>query len=135
MVNIKTISIISLSIMAYILGRSFIDEYNYTTACLLSIVNLIILLGYIYITDKHKHEKINIKAIIGGIFYTVSLILYLESMNNNNKTLSIKNQNVLLFIFGVVLLLILLGHNITKGEAFGAFITMIGLVTIVKYSN
>jgi sugar phosphate permease len=131
----KTVSIISLSVMAYILGRSFINEYNYTTACLLSIVNLVILLGYIYITDKHKNEKIDIKAIIAGIFYTLSLILYLESMNDNNTLLSIKNQNILLFIFGLVLILIMLGHNITKGEAFGAFITILGLITIIKYSN
>jgi len=137
MINMKTISIISLSSMAYIIGRALIDEYNYSTACLLSIINVIILLGYLYITDNHKKLRINIKEIIAGIFYTISLILYLETMdtNNNNNLLSIKSQNILLLIFGIVLILMMLGHKVSKGEVLGSFVTIIGLLTIIKYSN
>jgi heme/copper-type cytochrome/quinol oxidase subunit 4 len=135
MVNMRTVSIISLSGMAYIIGRALINEYNYTTACLLSIVNVVVLLLYLLYTNKHKIEKIDTKTIIAGIFYTISLILYLESMNNIENSITIESQNVLLLIFGIVLILMMLGHTVTKGEAFGAFITIIGLLTIIKYSD
>lgn len=122
--------------MAYIIGRSLVNEYNYTTACILSMINVIILLGYLYITNRHHTEKIDVKTIIAGIFYTVSLILYLESMGNNlESTISVKNQTLLLLIFGIVLILMMLGHTVTKGETLGAFITIIGLLTIIKYSD
>lgn len=120
--------------MAYIIGRALVNEFNYTTSCLLSIVNVIILLGYLLYTNKHQTEKIDIKVIIAGIFYTVSLILYLESMDTTN-TISVKNQSILFFIFGIVLILMMLGHTVTKGETLGAFITIIGLLTIIKYSD
>jgi drug/metabolite transporter (DMT)-like permease len=135
MVNMKTIAIASLSIMAYIVGRALIDDYNYKTACLLGVVNVVLLVSYMYITNRHHTEKIDIKAVIAGVFYTLSLIIYLESMKSSDAFVKPKNQNVLLLIFGIVLILIMLGHTVTKGEALGAFITIIGLLTIIKYSD
>ena len=133
----SVIFLIALSAFFYAAPLIWIKDVNPATACISSVVALIVMLVYsFYIKGysvKDVDNNIVFKMIISGIFYGLGLLCYTEAVKYNKPTL-LNLQTIFIFVLSTIIAFLMLNENSNTCKLAG--IATIGIGTgLLIYGN